>query len=271
LCLSFNKINNQGLSIFSGFLEANSGLKVLDISKNLFTDGGFIDFAKGLAKNKGISSLNLSKNKDISDEYGLKELANSLFENSCLSVIDLNGIKVRKPCVISYFKPALQQNITLKRLEGKIPPGIIGQDLKDNMTIDINISNHLKTVKKEHRRELAKVPIHRLDCDQRQLNLDGKSNCLLIPALKIIRYRKIHVVDLSNMSLEDEQLRSLSLYLGENPEMRSLGLANNLFTDASMSQLIFDLQHNTHLNHLNLLGCLGITDVSLRSLEDMIT
>ena len=110
----------------SGFLRLNSGIKVLDISRNLFTDQGFVDFAKELGYNKGISSLNLSKNKDISDEYGLRELANALCHNSCLAVIDLNGIKVRKPCVVSYFKPALQQNITLKRLEGKIPPGIIG-------------------------------------------------------------------------------------------------------------------------------------------------
>ena len=114
LCLSFNKINNAGLSHLSGFLAENSALKVLDISRNMFTDGGFIDFAKGLAHNKGISSINFSKNKDVTDEYGLKALANSLATNSSLSVIDLTGLKVRKPCVMQYFQPALKQNITLK-------------------------------------------------------------------------------------------------------------------------------------------------------------
>ena len=53
--------------------------------------------------------------------------------------------------------------------------------------------------------------------------------------------------------------------------MRSLGLANNNFTDNSMNQLIFDLRHNTHLNHLNLTGCIGVTDVSLKAMNDMIT
>jgi len=76
---------------------------VLDISRNSFTDSGFIDFAKGLAVNKGIESLNLSKNKDVSDEYGLKVLAEALATNSHLSVIDLSGLKVRKPCVLQYF------------------------------------------------------------------------------------------------------------------------------------------------------------------------
>jgi len=81
----------------------NSILKVLDISRNQFTDQGFIDFAKGMAYNKGIESLNLSKNKDVSDEYGLRELAYSLSSNSSLSVIDLSGLKVRKPSVMQYF------------------------------------------------------------------------------------------------------------------------------------------------------------------------
>jgi Ran GTPase-activating protein (RanGAP) involved in mRNA processing and transport len=103
LCLSFNKINNQGISQLSGFLADNKTLKVLDISRNLFTDSGFIDFAKCLAFNKGIESLNLSKNKDVSDEHGLRVLAESLASNSSLSVIDLSGLKVRKPCVLQYF------------------------------------------------------------------------------------------------------------------------------------------------------------------------
>lgn len=114
-------------------------MKVLDISRNSFTDQGFIDFAKGIAFNKGIESLNLSKNKDVSDEYGLRELAYSLATNSSLSVIDLSGLKVRKPSVMQYFQPALKQNITLKRIVGKIPPGIITSDLKDNLTIESNI------------------------------------------------------------------------------------------------------------------------------------
>ena len=120
----------------SGFLAANDTLKLLDISRNNFTDGGFIDFAKGLAHNKGIASLNLARNKDVSDEFGLKELAAALTSNSSLAMIDLTGLKIRKPCIIQYFQPALKLNITLKKLVGKIPPGIIGADLRDNMTIE---------------------------------------------------------------------------------------------------------------------------------------
>ena len=56
----------------SGFLPDNHTLKVLDISRNAFSDSGFVDFARELAHNKGIESLNLSKNKDVSDEVGLR-------------------------------------------------------------------------------------------------------------------------------------------------------------------------------------------------------
>jgi hypothetical protein len=87
------------MSALSGFLEENKSIKVLDVSRNIFTDSGFCDFAKELAKNKGIENLNLSKNKDVTDEVGLKELAAALALNSSLAVIDLSGLKVRKPCV----------------------------------------------------------------------------------------------------------------------------------------------------------------------------
>lgn len=73
---------------------------MLDLSKNIFSDNGFVFFAKELGKNTGIVSLNLSKNKDISDEAGLRELATSLSTNSSLAIIDLTGVKIRKPCVI---------------------------------------------------------------------------------------------------------------------------------------------------------------------------
>jgi len=98
-------------------------------------------------------------------------LAIALKINSSLAIIDITGLRVRKPCVVQYFQPALSKNITLKRLIGKIPPGIITEDLKDNETIESDILNKFKTVKKESRRELSKLPIHRTDVDQTQLNL----------------------------------------------------------------------------------------------------
>ena len=255
----------------SGFLADNTSLKVLDISRNAFSDSGFVDFARELAHNKGIDSLNLSKNKDVSDEAGLRELAHALASNSSLAVIDVSGLKVRKPCVIQYFQPALKSNITLKRIIGKLPPGIISEDLKDNVTIESDITCKYRTVKKESRRELSKLPLHRIDGDQTQLNLRDQGNELLAPALKFIRYRRIHAVDLSNMQLEDESLRLLALYLEENPVLRSLAIAENFFTDDGLAQLIHALRGNTHLNHLNILGCSGISDQSLTALEDMVT
>jgi hypothetical protein len=56
-------------------------------------------------------------------------------------VIDLTGLKIRKPCLINYFKPALQLNITLKKITGKVPAGIISDDLKDNFTIENDITH----------------------------------------------------------------------------------------------------------------------------------
>ena len=145
----------------------NNTLEILDLSKNAFSDNGFIDFGRQLGHNKGLQNLNLSKNKDISDEVGLRQLAHSLIANSSLHEIDLSGLKIRKNCIESYFKPALKHNITLKKIEGKIPHGVIEQDLHDNELIEkeIQISSRFRTVLKTHRRELSKLKIHRTDVD----------------------------------------------------------------------------------------------------------
>ena len=107
--------------------------------------------------------LNISKNKDVTDEIGLRELANALAYNQHLSIIELSGLKVRKPCVIQYFQPSMKKNITLKKIVGKIPPGIITEDLKDNITIESDIISKSKVVKKDNRRDLSKLNLHRID------------------------------------------------------------------------------------------------------------
>lgn len=73
------------------------------------------------------------------------------------------------------------------------------------------------------------------------------------------------------MRLEDEQIRIISLYLEENPPLRSLTLAGNVFSDDGLIELITALKKNERLNHLNMLDCLLFTDRSLIILEEMIT
>ena len=62
------------------------------------------------------------------------------------------------------------------------------------------------------------------------------------------------------MQLEDESLRLLASYLDENPELRSLAIADNYFTDDGVAQLIHSLRGNSHLNHLNLTGVAQMTN-----------
>lgn len=204
--------------------------------------------------------MNLSKNKDISDEVGLRKLAEALTTNSSLSEIDLTGLKIRKPCLMNYFKPALLQNITLKRIMGKVPSGIISDDLKDNFTIENDVTLKYKILReKENRRELNKLPLHKIDGDHTMLNLNNMGNELLVPALKFIRYKQIMDVDLTNMQLGDDHILLLAQYLEENPFLRSLSIAQNYFTDSGFQQIIKALRKNTFLNHLNIEECSQIS------------
>lgn len=63
----------------------------------------------------------------------------------------------------------------------------------------------------------------------------------------------------------------LAAYIEEDPELRSLTIAENYFTDDGVNQLIHALRGNTHLNHLSLVGCTTITNIALMTLEEMVT
>ena len=103
------------------------------------------------------------------------------------------------------------------------------------MTIESDITSKYKKVRKESHQESAKLPLHQTEDDQTSLDLENMANELLTPALKLIRYRCIHAVNLNNMQLEDESLRLLALYLEENPVLRSLSIADNYFTDDGLA------------------------------------
>ena len=66
-----------------------------------------------MGNNSGITFLDISKNKDLSDEASLVVLAESLVTNKTLKTIDFSGLQVRKPYLKQHFDTALKKNITL--------------------------------------------------------------------------------------------------------------------------------------------------------------
>lgn len=111
LNLSGNLINNAGISKLSAFLVDNINLNILDLSKNKFGDTGMVDFSENLRVNKNLSELSLAKNYDITDDPGLKHLAECLNDNKYLLSLDITGIKIKKNSIKKYFEPALSNNI----------------------------------------------------------------------------------------------------------------------------------------------------------------
>jgi len=94
---------------------------MLDISRNGFNDTGFTLFANEMEFNKGLKYLDISKNKDLSDEGSLIILARSISNNTSLRTLDLTGIRLRKPFLKSHLESALKTNIALIEVIGKIP------------------------------------------------------------------------------------------------------------------------------------------------------
>lgn len=93
---------------------------------------------------------------------------------------------------------------------------------------------------------------------------------LVKPAFKFIRYFDIRSVDFTSVGIHDEHCNILAAYLRRNPNLRSIVLDNNPFTDDGFQSLTRELQTNTKVAHLSIKGCPNITDDGLRKLYDVI-
>jgi hypothetical protein len=58
-------------------------------------------------------------------------------------------------------------------------------------------------------------------------------------------------------------MHMLSQYLRSNPNLRSIILDKNLFTDDGIFKLTSELKTNTKLAHLSIKGCTNVTDLGL--------
>jgi hypothetical protein len=128
-----NKLNNEGIRTLSEFIKVNLSLQMLDLGRNMFGDAGFKFFAQEMGAACKLTYLDISKNKDLSDEGSLTILAQQLAHNKYLQTLDLSGLSIRKPFLKQYFEPSLKKNCTLKFVVGNITPDIIDLDLRVNI------------------------------------------------------------------------------------------------------------------------------------------
>ena len=63
------------------------------------------------------------------------------------------------------------------------------------------------------------------------------------------------MVDFSNTGFHDENMRQLASYLQKNPNLRSIYMDDNIFTDDGMKSICKELAVNTKLAHISLMGC----------------
>ena len=96
------------------------------------------------------------------------------------------------------------------------------------------------------------------------LNLKDKPNRLIPAAFKFIRLKDIRMVDFSNTGFHDENMRMLAGYLKDNPNLRSVYLDSNIFTDDGLRRVTEQLRHNTKLAHLSIRACVNVNDLGLK-------
>ena len=269
-------ISNDGLEVLSDFLEHNSTLRHLDISRNSFNDSGFDAFAQALAENDGLTFLDLAKNKDVTDDGSLTTLCEALCHNKKLRAIDLSGLHIRKPFLKTVFGSCLKRNITLQEVIGKIPSNVIQPELQMNITIEKEILP-LYSAGEQSKPQGKDPPAFDLGLveenieDHSRLNLYRQPPRLIGAAFKLIRNYDIRAVDFTSAGIHDDSLRMLSLYLRGDPNLRSIVLDHNAFSDDGLQRLTHELNKNTKLAHLSIKGCLGLTDHGLQKLCTVIS
>jgi Ran GTPase-activating protein (RanGAP) involved in mRNA processing and transport len=140
-----NKLNNEGIRTLSEFIKVNKSLKMLDLGRNTFSDVGFKFFAQEMGAACNLTYLDISKNKDLSDENSLTIFAQQLAFNRFLQTLDLSGLRIRKPFLKQYFEPSMKKNCTLKFVVGNITPDIIDLDLRVNIQIENEVEPNFYT------------------------------------------------------------------------------------------------------------------------------
>ena len=90
LILDFNNLQDDGLQIIATALERNSSLGTLGLRSNALSEG--TDLARMLRANRGLTSLDLSRNKFTQKgPEALVEVADALVKNRSLKTLDLTG------------------------------------------------------------------------------------------------------------------------------------------------------------------------------------
>ena len=170
---------------------------------------------------------------------------------------------MRKPFLKQNFDQALKRNITLQEVIGKIPANIISAELEQNVVIEKELLPLYQPTYKPRKEEFNLALVESSNENRSRLNLHEQPPRLLKAAFKLIRNYDIRAVDFTSAGIHDDSMRMLSLYLRNDPNLRSIVLDKNMFTDDGLQKLTKELERNTKLAHLSIKGCTNLTNQGL--------
>ena len=176
-----------------------------------------------MATSLGLMYLDMQKIKDISDEYSLVTLAQALEKNRCLRTLNMTGIKLRRPFLVSYLNQALQTNITLTQVIGKIAEDTIQEDLDTNVMITEKVEPCFEL----HPRITRQSPFNLKAVDPLNtslLDVSGKDRAFIPPSFKFMRFHNVCAINFTNTGFDDGHMNFLATYLMSSPALYSVTL-----------------------------------------------
>eukprot|EP00935_MAST-01C_sp_MAST-1C-sp1_P000593 g593.t1 len=114
LCLSMQKLGDEGARAMATMLTTQESLEQLDLDNNGITAEGCRELGNGLRLNKALTALNISSN-DIKDE-GFQSMGDSLAHNKHLRVLDVADNKMKGRGANSMAKGILRRGLVPLKL-----------------------------------------------------------------------------------------------------------------------------------------------------------
>ena len=102
------------------------------------------------------------------------------------------------------------------------------------------------------------------------LDISSKPHGYIMPSFKFMTFHDVRAIDFTKTSFSDSHMCVLADYLNNNPQLYSIVLDENPFTDQSMQTLTNALKRNTTVTHLSIRKCPNLTDRGINELLKVI-
>jgi Ran GTPase-activating protein (RanGAP) involved in mRNA processing and transport len=253
-----NQINDSLVQAVGELLQANQGLKEINLKHNAIESTGACSIANGLQNHSTLERVDLSDS--LLDNRGKDALLEAMQHNSSVIIMNLAGKVFRSLPSQQSLGVMLRENSTLEDLDLRRNSLQRGEAIE--MADALRISNRtLKILRLSNTNIDCRTAMalgQMLTCNNTlvQLDLGGNQKIGFVGAVAIAEgVRTLQHLDLRNTRLGAVGAQAVAQLISSNTTLKSLNLSRNNFGDMGAIHIAEALVKNTTLSTLSLSMC----------------